>query len=59
MGACVKAAAETTAGIVKYLAYIGAAREELAAGRIDVLHRQDQAVDGAWLGGSDSLAEDD
>ena len=34
-------------------------REELVAGRVDVGHRQDQAVDRARLSGGDPLAEDD
>jgi len=59
LGAGAKAAAEATAGVLEHLADLDAVREELAAGRVDVVHRQDQAVDRARLGGSDPLAEDD
>jgi hypothetical protein len=59
VGPRVKAATEAAADVVEHLAYLDAVREELAAGRVDVVHRQDQAVDRARLGGSDPLAEDD
>ena len=49
----------TPSGIWTRNAHLDAVREELAAGRVDVLHRQDLAVDRARLGGSDPLAEDD
>ena len=51
-----KAAAEATAGIVKHLAYVDAAREELVARRIDVVNRQDRAVDRARRLGGDPAA---
>jgi hypothetical protein len=41
----VKAAAEATAGVVEHLAHVDAVRAELLASRVDVVHRQDQAVD--------------
>jgi hypothetical protein len=44
---------------VKHLAYVDAVREELVAGRIDVVNREDHAVDRARRGGGDALAEDD
>jgi len=56
-GSCVKAAGEATFGVVEHVAYLDAMREELAAGRVYVVHYQSQAVDGARLGESDSLAK--
>jgi len=50
---------EGAAGVVENLAHVDAAGDQVVAGGVDVVHRQDQRVDRAWLGGSDPLAEDD
>ena len=47
------------AGIVENLAHVDAAGDQVVAGGVDVVHRQDRGVDRAWLGRSDPLAEDD
>jgi hypothetical protein len=44
---------------VENLAHVDAAGDQVVAGGVDVVHRQDRAVDRARLGGSDPLAEDD
>ena len=50
---------EGAAGVVENLAHVDAAGDQVVAGGVDVVHRQDQRVDRARLGRSDPLAEDD
>jgi hypothetical protein len=55
----VEAADEAATGFVERLTHLDAAREEFVAGGLDVVHRQEQPVERARLGGGDAVAEDD
>jgi hypothetical protein len=48
-------AGEATAAVVEHFAYLDAVGEELVAGRVYVVHRQDHAVDRTRLSGGDPL----
>jgi hypothetical protein len=50
---------EDTVGIVENLAHVNATGNQVVAGGIDIIHRQDRGVNHARLGGTDPLAEDD
>jgi len=50
---------EGEAGVVENLAHIDAARDQVVAGGVDIIHRQDYGVDRTWLGGSNPLAKND
>src|SRR4051794_22871529 len=55
----VKPPAETAAAVVEYLADLNPAREQLAPGGVDIIHRQQKTDYRAGRGRRDPLSEDD